>query len=920
MAGTNGNLLMAGYNAAANNNTITVSGTNSLLDIQSGEIHLGEFASGNQLIIQNGGIVSNVTGYLGYNNSGSGNLSANNAATITGSGALWNNSANLYLGYATGSTNNQLTISNGGQVNNVTGYVGYGTNTANSVVTITGSGALWNNSGDLYLGFGVGASNTQFTISNGAHVNNGNATIGAGGGNTILVTGSNSLWNSSAGFTVNGNGNQLTVSDGAAVSVGGTNYIGYGSGDNNNTVLVTGSGTVWTNGGALYISYNGQNNSLVISNGATVASASGWTSGNGSNSVLVAGNNSTWNIGSTLNLGGYDQFTISGTGAVVRAGGTMLMSGGNQLTITNGGQLIIGGNFRAQNAQDVILVTGPGSVWTNSGAFDLGKYFGDNQMIIANGGVIVSADALIGKGSSGSVVTSNSVLVTGAGSRWNISGNLTEAGGSYQTVTVSNGGVVQVSGNVLVGTVSGDINNQIVVAGGGLTATNAGTGILTIGSGGALNLNAGAVLVNQLTATGAVNIAGGTLTTYGAQLIVTNGSTLAIGNTAGQTATWNILGGTNSIVSAGGHNTALGTVAGAQARLLVTGAGVILTNSSNLRIGNVAGADNNQLTVADGAQLIKQNALFIGDASSGNQMTLTTGGVVNNGWYGYLGYNASATGNTVLITGAGSAWRNSSDLQVGGSGGGNQMTIADGGALRVNGYTFVGYNASASNNTILVTGNGSVWTNTSALYLGCQSTGNTLIISNNGVVVVGGTVNVGYNNTVNNRLILAGGQLNASTITVSSNNTFQGTGTITGNVQIQSGGTLSPGNSIGTLVFSNNLTLAGTLNIELDNAAGAAGTGDFVNVVGQLDLTGATLNFTALSTLTNSVYVFGQYGSLMGAFSAMNNLPSGYTLNTAYNGNELAVEAIPEPSSLLLVGGGLLGLGLLLRRKRFQAR
>jgi hypothetical protein len=47
---------------------------------------------------------------------------------------------------------------------------------------------------------------------------------------------------------------------------------------------------------------------------------------------------------------------------------------------------------------------------------------------------------------------------------------------------------------------------------------------------------------------------------------------------------------------------------------------------------------------------------------------------------------------------------------------------------------------------------------------------------------------------------------------------------------------------------------------------------------------------------------------------------SGYTLNTAYNGNELAVEAIPEPSSLLLVGGGLLGLGLLLRRKRFQAR
>ena len=134
---------------------------------------------------------------------------------------------------------------------------------------------------------------------------------------------------------------------------------------------------------------------------------------------------------------------------------------------------------------------------------------------------------------------------------------------------------------------------------------------------------------------------------------------------------------------------------------------------------------------------------------------------------------------------------------------------------------------------------------------------------------------------------------------------------------IQSGGTLAPGASLGTLVFNGDLNLNGTLVIKLENAAGPLGTGDFVNVVGTLDLSGGTLTIQPLTTLTNNVYVFGQYSSLQGALTATNGVPTGYVFTSNYNNlNELALQVIPEPSALTLVGAGLLGAAVLLRRRR----
>ena len=149
-------------------------------------------------------------------------------------------------------------------------------------------------------------------------------------------------------------------------------------------------------------------------------------------------------------------------------------------------------------------------------------------------------------------------------------------------------------------------------------------------------------------------------------------------------------------------------------------------------------------------------------------------------------------------------------------------------------------------------------------------------------------------------------------LAIAQNAFLTGSATITnGNVLVQAGGTLAPGNgsTLGVFSFSNNLTLAGTMDIKLQNALGPVGTGDYVNVAGTLDVTSGDIDFIPPDTPTNAVYVFCQYGNLVGTLAEVDDVPAGYVFQTAYNGNELALVAVPEPASLgilMLIGGGLI--------------
>ena len=111
----------------------------------------------------------------------------------------------------------------------------------------------------------------------------------------------------------NGSSNSLTISNGGTVA----NIVGsIGAYSSNNSVLVTGTNSItgtnslWTNSGALIVGAYGSGNTLVISNRGTVANTEGYigfygTSSNTSsnNSVLVTGANSLWTNSNTLYVG-----------------------------------------------------------------------------------------------------------------------------------------------------------------------------------------------------------------------------------------------------------------------------------------------------------------------------------------------------------------------------------------------------------------------------------------------------------------------------------------------------------------------------------------------------------------------------------------------------------------------------------------
>jgi MYXO-CTERM domain-containing protein len=127
---------------------------------------------------------------------------------------------------------------------------------------------------------------------------------------------------------------------------------------------------------------------------------------------------------------------------------------------------------------------------------------------------------------------------------------------------------------------------------------------------------------------------------------------------------------------------------------------------------------------------------------------------------------------------------------------------------------------------------------------------------------------------------------------VNSGGTVGGTGSILGStVTVNAGGVLAPGESIGTFTVGSAI-IDGSLAIEFNG-----GSIDKLIVAGVLDISGATLAFTNLGTLTGSAHVIAQYGSLIGdPFAMVTGLPSGYTLNYNYlSGNQIALVASAQP-------------------------
>jgi len=334
--------------------------------------------------------------------------------------------------------------------------------------------------------------------------------------------------------------------------------------------------------------------------------------------------------------------------------------------------------------------------------------------------------------------------------------------------------------------------------------------------------------------------------------------------------------------------------------------------ASDLVIGAASTADANGVTVDfAGSTLAVVTNVIVGIDGHSNTFVVDHGAAATSGG-ARLGVNAGASGNSATVQNA-ATWTMNGTVRVGDKGSGNSFSILSGGVVTLTGSGknfFVGYSKSASNNTLTVSGSGSV--------LDVKASDADLVVSAN--------LGLGANATGNVVNVSDGGLLDVNRLLVGSGGSLTGHGgTVNGFTGVAAGGQIAPGaagpGSIGTLSFVGDVDLAsqgGTYAVDL----GPAGAADLIIVSGSLSIADATLTISAAPVgSTGFVYEIAKYGALSGEFGSIVGLGYGWSIDYNYlSTNTIALIApVPEiePGSAGSVLAALAGaLGLFERRLR----
>jgi T5SS/PEP-CTERM-associated repeat protein len=295
--------------------------------------------------------------------------------------------------------------------------------------------------------------------------------------NSVLVTDPGSVWSNQASLFVGaaGPGNSLVISNGGRVigfEASEAFVVGDGSGSSNNSVLVTGSGSVWSNAGDITIGVDGVSNSMTIANGGQVYSYHGFLStgcgqsgciDTGYCSVVVSGVGSTWSNAADLIVG----LTGSGNSLVISNGGTVFSANG-----------IYGGSCIGRNGGtgNSVLVVG-GSLWSNVTLY-VGQDGAWNSLLIGPSLGVADSTVISSTGTIGS--NSNTVQIANGGT-WRCDSLTIGSFGSSNSVVI-NGGSVR-STNLLIGAASPTCNNLLELDSGTVIVTNGGTGVMEVRDG-----------------------------------------------------------------------------------------------------------------------------------------------------------------------------------------------------------------------------------------------------------------------------------------------------------------------------------------------------------------------------------------------------------------------------------------------------
>jgi len=512
-----------------------------------------------------------------------------------------------------------------------------------------------------------------------------------------------------------------------------------------------------------------------------------------------------------------------------------------------------------------------------------------------------SSPAIWAQNTTGTNRISTGLVIAGNTSTWfqakggtmEVTGNISESGGSRQLSLASGVGTGTTSYYYLSG------SNSYTGA-----TTIASAALLTLGSANVLGTTAGATTINGTINLNGYSITGEAITGGGkghdgaSGFLVNNsataasvtGSTLALSSASG-----NWIGGT-------GNMTIGSAISGAAANALTkvgtgeitlagnnTYAGLITVSVGTLTLsGNNSGASSS-ISVSTGAVLNinSANALGTGSlttSSSGTTINNTSGSAVIN-----AGTNAITLGSTTTFGTTSSTSANDLDLGAGLVTQNSGLTInmaGNGTTLKMGTLNSTRANTAGSSTGAILTAN-----NTGS------GAGNTLMFDgfklgsaalNNITVQINGSANVAFNGIIEN----SGSFANGITINNTATTTFAGNNTYSGATMINSGALLKIGSA---------------------TALGSTLTGTTVNSGGVLDMNGQAVGNEAISISTGTGGISGS-GSLINSSANSASLSGAMTLlgdTTVGAGNITLMGNIGQSGGnrmLTKLGAGLLTL------------
>ncbi len=450
---------------------------------------------------------------------------------------------------------------------------------------------------------------------------------------------------------------------------------------------------------------------------------------------------------------------------------------------------------------------------------------------------------------SGSLLSTGTVNLSTGGSVFNISSITTSTTigdlSGVASSTVNLGSKTLIFGTA---TLSTPFAGNIVGGSGSVVKQGSGTVILT-----GLNTYSGGTTINA----GTLSLSGsGSLLSTGAVSVSSATSVFDISGTTSGTMIGDLSGASSSTVNLGSKTLTFGTatpstpfagnIIGGGGSIIKQGSGTVILTGTNTYSGGTT-INAGTLRLSGSGSLFSTGAVNVNSATSVFDISGTTSGTMIGDLSGVasssvnLGSkaltfgtatpstpfagNINGGGGSIIKQGSGTAILTGTNSYSGG-------TTISAGTLQGNTVSLQG---NILDNANLVFDQGGAGT-----YSGSITGTGTLVTQGAGPLNFIGASTLANQVTVSSGTLLINGSLaGGGPMIVSSGATLGGTGTITKNITIQ--GTLSPGNSIGTinLVGAQVLTSGSMLDIEITPT-----TNDLVNVTGTMDIqSGATLRF-----------------------------------------------------------------------------